>query len=161
MSKSPVTVIPLIFASVLLLLAATTPLSEQDLARIREAYPALPEGIEVRGIRCSGEPDGMLIPGTRVIALCTPLPSDAAVLAFLVGHEVGHLVLGHVPRARPFDAVRQEVEADRYAARTAGPVAAAAGCRILRAALGEWGGTAWELRVRMAALGCNGIPEWR
>jgi predicted RNA binding protein YcfA (HicA-like mRNA interferase family) len=124
---------------------------------VQSAY-AIPQGIEVRIVRCD-DINAWVYEGSHTIHLCLPLPSDTALLAFILAHEVGHLVLGHSGWVTPPQALRQEIEADRYAARTAGPAAAAAGCRLFRAILAEC--SDWRVRVRMAALGCLPGRAWR
>ena len=76
---------------------------------------------------------------------------------FAVAHEVAHVVLGHRPRWDEREMLRQEVEADRWAASRVDAEAVRAGCWLLSGMLAEFP-DAWWLRARVVALGC---PEWR
>ena len=119
------------------------PLSEEF---VRGIFP-VPDGVQVYSAECE---DGDVWPGAFTVVagalaskfgpgaavfLCDPVLRDERLARFVLAHEVGHIVLGHGTAADLSVAVRQEVEADLYAAERTGPAEAAAGCRFLAGAL--------------------------
>jgi Zn-dependent protease with chaperone function len=120
------------------------PLSEEF---VRGIFP-VPDGVQVYSAECDGDvwPGAFTVaagalaskfgPGAAVF-LCDPVLRDERLARFVLAHEVGHVVLGHDATADLSVAVRQEVEADLYAAERTGPAEAAAGCRFLAGALAE------------------------